>query len=262
MSLFNSVKGLHPKKHKFNLSHDNLISHDMGVIVPCFVWNDLIPGSRARVSVNQLTRMQALIAPIMNNVDAYVQFWKIPYRILDPSWTRFISGELEINELTYDPPYFTYTGLSNAFSSLYSKSLQDYLFSGSLLDFLGYPMPDACGFTTAGTGTSGTKLTIRPIQSYCMILRYWYINENIIDPSIKPLIDIITYFCPDPYDANNLGYFEGDVSDQVAILLKYLKDLSPSQCFPHAWGKDYFTSATIPVTGAEPVRDNLTGSPT
>lgn len=257
MSIFKKVKGLRPRKRRFPLTHDNKLSHDMGVIVPCFVWNDLLPGSKARCSVNQLTRMQALLSPIMHNVDTYVQFWKVPYRLLDPAWTRFISGEGEVNtDFVYDPPYFTYYGLAT-YAASQLDSYTNYLFSGSLLDFLGYPAYDTITTPPTASRMPKIQLTIRPLQAYCMILKNWYINENISNSNLDNLLTYIDVLCPDAYTIDSRGFPTGDLSIAVYNLLKALRVLSPSMCFPHAWSKDYFTSALPFVQVGDPVQLSL-----
>lgn len=252
MSLFTKVRGLHPKRHLHNLTHDNLVAHDMGNIVPCFVMEHCIPGSKLEISYSQLTRFQALLAPIMSNIDTHIRFFKVPYRLIDPQWTRFIAGEAEINEdFLYNPPYFTYQGLRSYLQS--GETLSDFLGEGTLLDFLGY------AYTGSTQTTSGftQQQNIRAIQAYCMILRYWYINENISSTDFDSLLSLICDFCPDVYEVEQNGYLYGDVSENVYMLIKALKVYSPSGCFPHAWGKDYFTSALPYVQVGDPVRLSL-----
>ena len=252
MSLFTKVRGIHPKRHLHNLSHDNLISHDMGVVVPCFVMEHCVPGSKLEISYSQLTRFQALLAPIMSNIDTYVRFFKVPFRIIDPEWTRFIAGEAEVNEsFLYTPPYFTYKGLQSYLQS--GETLADFVGPGTLLDFLGYAYTGGTDITSGFT----KQQNIRAIQAYCMVLRYWYINENISSTEFDNLMNRIIDFCPDMYEATQNEYLQGDVSENVYMLIKAIKVYSPSGCFPHAWGKDYFTSALPYVQVGDPVRLSL-----
>ena len=252
MSLFTKVRGIHPKRHLHNLSHDNLISHDMGVVVPCFVMEHCVPGSKLEISYSQLTRFQALLAPIMSNIDTYVRFFKVPFRIIDPEWTRFIAGEAEVNEsFLYTPPYFTYQGLQSYLQS--GETLADFVGPGTLLDFLGYAYTGGTDITSGFT----KQQNIRAIQAYCMVLRYWYINENISSTEFDNLMNRIIDFCPDMYEATQNEYLQGDVSENVYMLIKAIKVYSPSGCFPHAWGKDYFTSALPYVQVGDPVRLSL-----
>lgn len=258
MSIFKQVKGLRPKRNNFNLSHDNKLSHDLGVIVPCFVWKDLIPGSKCMVGVNQLTRLQALMAPIMQNVNSYIQFWKIPYRILDAKFSSFISGIEELDpDFDYRPPYFTYKSFSDA-CSLDSTSIDKFFFSGSLMDFLGYPPVDTLSSSISYSNLPTKHLTIRPIQAYCTIIKNWYLNENISSSTFNSLLNQLQMFSSvSVEDYQDYGQLEEDCSQNLYDLLKELKKISPSMCFPHAWSKDYFTSALPFVQVGDPVTLNL-----
>lgn len=255
MSIFTKVRGLRPKRHLHNLSHDNLISHDLGQIVPCFVMHHCIPGSTLSISYSQLSRMQALLAPIMSSVDSYVRFFKVPYRLIDCEWTRFISGEAEVNEnFEYNPPYFTFSGVANNLES--GETLSTFFGAGTLMDFLGYPLSFEAG------SSYYKKFNIRPLQAYLSIIKNWYLNENIVPNSsaMESFLAQLCYFVPDSYELNTDGQHVGDISNQLVSLLRTLKLISPSLCFPHAWGKDYFTSALPFVQVGEPVRLSMIDS--
>lgn len=254
MSIFTKVRGLRPKRHLHNLSHDNLISHDMGQIVPCFVMHHCIPSSNVSISYSQLSRMQALIAPIMSTVDSYIRFFKVPYRLIDYEWTRFISGEAEVNEFfVYDPPYITFSSIVSNLES--GELLSTFFGAGSLMEFLGYPLP------FGADSSYYIKLSIRPLQAYLLVIKSWYFNENISSDVFTDLLAEIDFLVPDPYQAGIVASPPtGDVSKSVVDLLRNLKKVSSSMCFPHAWGKDYFTSALPFVQVGEPVRLSMVDS--
>ena len=112
-NVFNSVKGLHPKRNAFSAhTYRNDFTGHLGLNIPVYI-QDLVPGSRIKLETYALARLQALIAPIMDNVDLYVHFWKIPYRLLENDrFTKFISGEIaqeEYDALFVDPHYLAQT---------------------------------------------------------------------------------------------------------------------------------------------------------
>lgn len=81
-NVFNSVKGLHPRRNAFSAhTYRNDFTTQLGLNVPCYI-QDLVPGSRIRLETYALARLQALLSPIMDNIDLYVHFWKILYRLL------------------------------------------------------------------------------------------------------------------------------------------------------------------------------------
>ena len=166
-NFLNSVKNLRPKKNAFNLSHGNSLTTDMGLVVPVFA-RDCVPNSDFRVNSHALGRMLATVAPVMDNVDMYLHFWKIPYRIIDPYFPKFISGELE--EGTYEAPVFTKSGVARYLSGYYNTTITSSVFAcrGSLFDMFGwFDTPDDMYVST------------RKISAYAILLFYEYRVQNI-----------------------------------------------------------------------------------
>lgn len=234
-NLFNSVRGLHPRKNAFNKSYRNTFTTSMGKLVPVYM-QDCVPGTTIRCGASGLVRFQALLSPIMDNVNCYVHFWKIPYRLLDSDFPRWIGNELSDEE--YNPPYITGAKLSDEASSL-SGDFQLWK-EGGLLDFLGYP--------SGLSDNANIKLNVRPIQAYCLLLKHWYTNENFASANLISAID-------DLLDAH------GQCAAQVVAVMQELEALgSTDGLFNHAWAKDYFTSALPSVQAGDPVTLGIAGS--
>lgn len=234
-NLFNSVRGLHPRKNAFNKSYRNTFTTSMGKLVPVYL-QDCVPGTTIRCGASGLVRFQALLSPIMDNVNCYVHFWKIPYRLLDSDFPRWIGNELSDEE--YNPPYITGARLSDEASSL-SSDFQLWK-EGGLLDFLGYP--------SGLSDNANIKLNVRPIQAYCLLLKHWYTNENFASANLISAID-------DLLDAH------GQCAAQVVAVMQELEALgSTDGLFNHAWAKDYFTSALPSVQAGDPVTLGIAGS--
>lgn len=233
-NLFNSVRGLHPRKNAFNKSYRNTFTTSMGKLVPVFL-QDCVPGTTIRCGASGLIRFQALLAPIMDNVNCYVHFWKIPYRLLDADFPKWIGNELADEE--YDPPYITGYQLSDKASTLSDANIWQV---GGLLDFLGYP--------SGLSDNRNLKLNIRPIQAYALLLKCWYTNENFAAASLIDAVDALL-------DAH------GEASQQVIDFFVVLENLGcQNQLFNHAWAKDYFTSALPSVQAGDPVTLGIGGS--
>ena len=134
MNIFNSVKGLHPKRNKFTAdTYRNDFTAPLGVNIPCF-WAEVPPATRFKVSTSALVRLQALIAPVMDNIDYYVHFWKVPYRLLeDDRFTKFISGEIEAED--YDALFATPYELASEVFALLRSADSEY-FSSISFSFL------------------------------------------------------------------------------------------------------------------------------
>lgn len=76
-------------KSKFDLSNEVKTSFGMGKLVP-FHWLDVVPGDRIRTDTRVWFRMMPLIAPIMHKVDFYVNYYYVPYRILQDNFEKMI----------------------------------------------------------------------------------------------------------------------------------------------------------------------------
>lgn len=266
MSIFNNVKGLHPKRNKFTAdTYRNDFTAALGMNIPCF-WAEVPPATRYKVSAAALVRLQALIAPVMDNIDYYVHFWKIPYRLLENDrFTKFISGEIEAED--YDALFATPAELARQLNlqlgNLPFKDADEridfynHIFgNGSILDFLGYDVSlfptltydsDADLFILVD-GNDTTTLNWRGLIAYFMIHLNWYMNENV------------------PYYNTFVEDVEQLIKEQsiftLAKLLMYSQDLNRDfpLMLPHGWEKDYFTSALPNVQNGSPVSLSLTGS--
>lgn len=258
-NFLNSVKNLRPKKNAFNLSHGNSFTTDMGLVVPVFA-RDCVPNSDFRVNTHGLGRMLATVAPVMDNVDLYMHFWKIPYRLLDNLFPKFISGELASED--YDFPYFTKEQVATILSIRYNTTITSSTFAcrGSLMDMLGY-------YDTP----EDMQVSIRKFFAYALLLYYEYRVENIpmtftVNNRNYDLNDILSSI------ADSFNY-QGDSSNVIADLLLCLGEFNKMTgavpntqeywklaYFKHAWRKDYFTACFPYLQKGDPVTIPIGGT--
>lgn len=263
-NVFNAVKGLHPKRNAFSAhTYRNDFTSSLGVNIPVYLQH-VPPASRVRVQTSALVRLQALIAPVMDNIDLYVHFWQIPYRLLENDvFTQFISGEILPEE--YDGCFFSPQDIAKSIADvLYDYYRQaagadvDALYSsivgnGSLFDFLGYDtscFPES--FTNARSRTGGLTKNVnwRELIAYYMVHKQWYMNENV--PYFDEFIEWFDAFYQDQTDIVSLA--------KIICKCQYL---FRTTLLPHGWEKDYFTSALpstqygaevrLPMAGTAPV---------
>lgn len=260
-NVFNSVKGLHPKRNVFSAhTYRNDLTSQLGVNIPIYQQH-VAPGTRIKCSTSALVRLQALIAPIMDNIDFYVHFWKIPYRLLENDrFTQFISGEISPEE--YEGIFITPSELGKEIGTAIDyEEVQDRIDTynaivgnGSIFDYLGY---DVSQFPTISYnvgddewvytgGNNKIKINLRPLIAYYMLHQNWYMNENV--PYFAEFIDYYDYMIKN----QNLEY--------LIYLLVYSYNTFGTTLLPHGWEKDYFTSALPNVQYGDPVTLPIAGS--
>lgn len=123
MGAFQTVGGLYPQRSVFDLSHDRKFDCDMGELVPVLV-EDVIPGDVWSIGNELVLRFhQPLFAPLLHEVNVFVHYFFVPYRLLwdqgkikygheivstadyPGSWELFLSGGKN-GTVTYTLPRF------------------------------------------------------------------------------------------------------------------------------------------------------------
>ena len=265
-NIFNSVKGLHPRRNAFSAdTYRNDFTAPLGVNIPVYL-QEVPPATRIKLSTSALVRLQALIAPIMDNIDYYVHYWKIPYRLLENDrFTQFISGEIEAKD--YDALFVSAEGLAqvvmqdlNNLSINYETKELYYnrIFqNGGIMDFLGYDVAlfpevedDGEGDLTIHLhGNYTTTLNWRGLIAYYMLHTNWYMNENV--PYFDDFVELVETLVKDQ-----------DIDALSSLLIGTVKFDVNYACsmLSHGWEKDYFTSALPNVQYGSPVTLPFSGN--
>lgn len=148
------------KRSKFSLSHYNLLSCDMGELIPVGI-TEALPGDTFQQSTSVLARVSPLLAPVMHPVHVRLHHWFVPHRLVWEDWESFITGgsdgfdESVFPTVTLDwtagsPP--TGTGIV-----------------GGLADYLGCP-PEI----------NGLEVSALPFRAYALIFNEWYRDEDLV----------------------------------------------------------------------------------
>lgn len=268
-NVFNSVKGLHPKRNAFSAhTYRNDFTGRLGLDIPVYQQH-VTAATRVKVNAATLVRLQALICPIMDNIDYYCHFWKIPYRLLENDrFTQFISGEIAPEDYEgyfvtgNDFAQYLLSAINEQATWNFNKREACYMAIvgyGGLLDYLGYDtsffptgLKHAQGsqvaqFVNPNGGNKSTQINFRPLIAYYMLHLHWYMNENV------------------PYFNGFDGYVKSivetpDAWGELCALLVFSYNLSGSSLLPHGWEKDYFTSALPNVQFGEAVTIGITGN--
>lgn len=138
----------------FDLSYEKKFTCDMGELIPIMV-DEMVPGDIFQVAHQIVIRFQPLLAPVLHEVNCYVETFFVPYRLLWDSWESFITGGADGTEAP-TLPYYAPTGAD--------------ITVGSLWDYMGMP-------TGISPGTGGKPLQF-PKNAYNLIWNEYYRDET------------------------------------------------------------------------------------
>lgn len=88
---FNTVAGLKPRRHFFNLSHSKLFTLKCGELFPV-LHMEVLPGDKFKIGNSIVIRMQPLYTPILQSLKVYTEYFFVPNRLLWEDWENFITG--------------------------------------------------------------------------------------------------------------------------------------------------------------------------
>ena len=155
MRPFDSVRSARPGRSLFDLSYDKKLTMDMGQLIPVLC-DECVPGDVWQIGNGMVLRFQPLVAPIMHEVDARVDYFFVPYRLLWPDWENFITGGKDGNNASVLPRYVT-TDRTR----------------GSLWDYFGFPEFDA------GLVPTDAEPLAFPQYAYNLIYNQYYRDETL-----------------------------------------------------------------------------------
>lgn len=166
----NSIRVPSPKKSVFDLTHDVKLSCNMGWLVPSMVM-DLVPGDRVDLSTEALIRLAPLVSPMYARLKVTFHSWAIPYRILWPGWSDYIT---ETKSGT--PPVLP------AFPTL-EIGPTGHAYS-ELLDYLGIP-----DIPTGLVALQNEKISAMRLAAYQCVYNEFYRDENLVPEVNWELVD-------------------------------------------------------------------------
>lgn len=133
---FQRTGSLHPKRSAFDLSYEKKFPAEVGQLIP-IMHDEVYPGDTFKISNEIIVRMSPMISPILHELNAYVHYFFVPYRLLWDDWENFITGgsdgtfETTIPLAPWNPDLTDPSG--NTFTL------------GSLWDYFGYPRYNPVG---------------------------------------------------------------------------------------------------------------------
>lgn len=155
MSIYSKTTANRPRLSAFDLSYDKKFDCDMGELIPIMA-DEVVPGDLLKIGNQIVLRFQPLVAPILHEINCYVHYFFIPYRILWDKWEDFISGGKDGTDASVLPRW--------------STSINNEKFS--LWDYFGFP---------TGVNPTGAYPLDFPRRAYNLVYNTYYRDENLED---------------------------------------------------------------------------------
>lgn len=210
----------------FDMSHENLFTATCGTLVPCLV-EELLPNDTISVGSMMQVQLPPMATDFYGRVDACVELFFVPNRILWGGWQSFITHP---TTNPYSPNVPRPTSLPSI--TIPAPSLGIFK-RGSLADYLGMK-----GLTVPSSVSTFSIPNALPFLAYHKIYEDWYMNTEIqktpfFENNSAPTSAASTL----PFTRTSVNLNPGNYSlnDGVSIL-----DLRQ-----RLWAKDYFTSANL-----------------
>lgn len=149
------------KRSKFNLSFPLQTTFNAGYLVP-FLVQDTLPNDTFYISARSFIRAQPMTAPLLHDVDVFLQYFYCPERILWDNAPAFFLGSNEVDGLA--PP-----------TRPYIQTPADGFSIGSLADYLGVPTPTDDNDPTG----KNVKFSAIPFRAYAKIWNDKYRDDRL-----------------------------------------------------------------------------------
>lgn len=154
--IFQRVGNASPGRSTFDLSYAKLFNANAGELIPV-MHDEVVPGDVVKIGCEMIVRMQPMVAPVLHEINAYVHYFFVPYRILWDDWESFITGGADGND-TSTLPVVNFTAINTT--------------KGTLWDMLGFPV---------GSWTNGGAINpvLFPFDAYYAIWNEWYRDQTL-----------------------------------------------------------------------------------
>lgn len=151
--IFSSVKKQRSKRNNFDMRHTVDMTCNMGELVPVMC-EEVLPGDSWKINSEVMMRMLPLAAPIMHRVNARIEFFFVPTRLIWDEFKDFITGGRD----GLQAPVMPQLTLAN---------MENYLDYGMLPDHLGVQV-DVEDYPETGT------VSALPFRAYQKIYHDFY----------------------------------------------------------------------------------------
>lgn len=164
---YKKTQSRNPARSLFDLSYEKFMTADLGYLYPVMC-DEVVPGDFIQLGAEAILRMMPMVAPLPHEINMYVHYFFVPYRILwnaewngltsqTGTWEEFISG-----------------GYDGADSSAIPKWDPSDTTIGTLWDYLGFPTTAAGALDPAGCHPIDF-----PRRAYNVIYGEYYMDQNL-----------------------------------------------------------------------------------
>ena len=237
---FSDVRVGNTSRSTFDLSHHQVTTSDFGYLIPV-CYRDMVPNDDFVVTPSAFVRLAPLAFPAYSRVKVNFHSFFVPYRILYPHWSEFITQSVANTTI---PPYFTKLDI-NAVLTNSDPQFPDFDSSAPSIPGV-TPFRGVCYrlFSNLGinpdlfSNNSGInpadRISAFPFLAYYRIWMDYFMDSNIYDhPSVEASFN---YVIKDGGRINPLN---------IGSQFLYVRNC----CYK----KDYFTTAKLhPQAGSNP----------
>lgn len=164
--VFSKVQNFRPRRSVFDLSYEKKLTCDMGQLIP-IMCDEMVPGDKFYISNEMVLRMQPLVAPVLHQINVFVHYFFVPYRLLWDDWEKFITRGIDGNQTPSQPEWQpTKNGV------------------GTLWDYLGFPV---------GVSPTGAFPVDYPRRAYNFIYNEYYRDETLLPDGVQLTNEDILY---------------------------------------------------------------------
>lgn len=227
------------------MSHENLFSAKVGTLIPASV-EEVLPGDVVSMGASMSVELPPLATNFKGRVDAKLETFFVPNRILWAGWQDFIC-----QDSTHKP---VVPGFSVASSIPQVRLTPSNASTGSLADFLGFKQP---ANIPGGTGVQ-CDVNALPFLAYHKIWDDWYRDSLIQQPFFVDGLDGSTDYAQYlgaakfPYlrSSGVVSSATGNYSSNGSVL--GYNGVNLTSLVQRNFAKDYFTTMTTqPQSGAD-----------
>lgn len=163
-NVFKRTGSLSPGKSVFDLSYEKKFTCDMGQLIPVMC-DEVVPGDFFKFGNQAVIRFQPLVAPILHEINMFVHYFFVPYRLLWNSQTREDLSE------SGDWEDFITGGIDGANADTIPTWQPADTTVGSLWDYMGFPV---------GVDPDGAYPIDFPRRAYNLVYNEYYRDENLV----------------------------------------------------------------------------------